>query len=656
MFNGARNLHDARLKLDEVYIYLYYIRKKMKFLPYFLIFGFIVIFNQCKKPEEYKNSTDPISEINVPEGFDWKMSHPVNFHITGTENQVIKISSADGSTIYHKSKIAEGESVRDFRLTLPDFINEVLINGTLVTITGSDITFTLPLKKDITVANYNLVFDGVNDYVDMGDPVSGDLDFGTGDFTCEAWVSTTDVTQDVSFRRIFSKGNEWSCFVRPTGRVDVYYNSTSLTVPTLGHINGGTFHHVAVVRAGSNISIFIDGVPDVDETKAAFGNNLNSSEDFRIGQMKVGATENGHWHGKIDEVRVWNCARTLSEISDNYDKTVSPTAANLQGYWRFDEGTGSTAYDNTLFGNHGTISGCTWNQEPNGFDSDSDGVDDEDDDYPLDATRAFNNYYPVAGTGTLAFEDLWPFCGDYDFNDLILDYRFKTVSNASDDVVEVIGTFTVRANGAALYNGFGFVLPDADSDIPDNIEVTGYSLTHGIITLDGMNHLEAGQTKPVVIVFDDAYDLMPGISNTVLGGAYHDPVSIDITMTVTNGFYFREDDFGLDSWNPFLFIELTRGREVHLMDYPPTDLVNPDLFGTGSDASDPGTSTYYHTSTGLPWAMDFPISYEYTVEYQPPSMGYLHFIEWVESGGTTYTDWYSNAGAGYRDNTYIYTP
>jgi LruC domain-containing protein len=321
-----------------------------------------------------------------------------------------------------------------------------------------------------------------------------------------------------------------------------------------------------------------------------------------------------------------------------------------------DEGTGSVAYDNSPFGNDGTISGCSWNAESTGFDSDGDGVLDEDDDYPTDATRAFDNYYPVAGEGTLAFEDLWPWWGDYDFNDLILDYRFKIVTNTSNEVVEVIGTFTVNANGAKMHNGFGFELPDADAGIAANVVVTGYSLTQGIITIDGTSHFESGQTNPVVIVFDDTWDLMEGIYNTVPGGAYTPPVPIDVTMTVTGGGPFEDTDFAFDTWNPFLFIDLTRGREVHLIDYSPTDLMDVDYFGQGDDASDPGTSTYYHTATGFPWGMDFPTTYEYTCEYREPSIAYLHFIEWIQSGGTLYTDWYSNTGAGYRNDTYIYAP
>ncbi len=60
-----------------------------------------------------------------------------------------------------------------------------------------------------------------------------------------------------------------------------------------------------------------------------------------------------------------------------------------------------------------------------GTDADGDGVPNDEDDYPNDGDRAFDNYYPANGPGTLAYEDLWPGKGDYDFNDLVLDYRFK---------------------------------------------------------------------------------------------------------------------------------------------------------------------------------------------------------------------------------------
>ncbi|MEI7983781.1 MAG: LruC domain-containing protein, partial [Bacteroidota bacterium] len=142
--------------------------------------------------------------------------------------------------------------------------------------------------------------------------------------------------------------------------------------------------------------------------------------------------------------------------------------------------------------------GC-YEKAPAPVDSDGDGVPDIDDDYPSDPFRAFDNYYPASGFGTLAFEDLWPGKGDYDFNDLVCDYRFKTVTNASNKVVEIFSTFVIKAFGATLHNGFGFQLNDAIN--PAHLAVTGYSLTSGYITLSG-NGTEAGQTRPTVIVFD----------------------------------------------------------------------------------------------------------------------------------------------------------
>ena len=53
-------------------------------------------------------------------------------------------------------------------------------------------------------------------------------------------------------------------------------------------------------------------------------------------------------------------------------------------------------------------------------DCDNDGVSDVYDDYPCDASKAYNRYFPSENEyGTLAFEDLWPHTGDYDMNDLV---------------------------------------------------------------------------------------------------------------------------------------------------------------------------------------------------------------------------------------------
>ncbi|MBZ0243027.1 MAG: LruC domain-containing protein, partial [Bacteroidales bacterium] len=85
------------------------------------------------------------------------------------------------------------------------------------------------------------------------------------------------------------------------------------------------------------------------------------------------------------------------------------------------------------------------------------------------------NFYPALGPGTLAFEDLWPYKGDYDFNDLVLDYQFEIVTTTTNHVEKVIATMTIKAFGASFENGFGFQLSDAID--ANGLSVSGYSLT-----------------------------------------------------------------------------------------------------------------------------------------------------------------------------------
>jgi len=140
-------------------------------------------------------------------------------------------------------------------------------------------------------------------------------------------------------------------------------------------------------------------------------------------------------------------------------------------------------------------------------DADSDGVADADDAYPNDATRAYNNLYPSPSFGTLMFEDLWPATGDYDFNDLVVDYRYNLVTNAANKVVEMKGTFVTRAVGASFRNGFAFQLNNLS---PDKITAVTGAKYHGAPWIsNASNGTENEQTFANVIVFDDAQKVLP---------------------------------------------------------------------------------------------------------------------------------------------------
>ncbi|MBE0647812.1 MAG: LruC domain-containing protein [Bacteroidales bacterium] len=287
-------------------------------------------------------------------------------------------------------------------------------------------------------------------------------------------------------------------------------------------------------------------------------------------------------------------------------------------------------------------------------DTDGDGVNDEEDAYPNDATRAYNVYYPSSSTfNTLVFEDNWPAKADYDFNDLVVDYQYKQVTNASNALVDLYGKFVIRAIGASFENGFGFEMEVSPALISN---VTGTSITEGYITLLA-NNSEASQTKGTIIVTDNAFTQLPhpgggtGV-NTTPGAPYVTPDTMDIAISFTQPVTIAQA--GTPPYNPFLIVDKTRGREVHLPDNPPTSLADLQYFGTFDDDSDPATGKYYKTATNLPWALNIATEFDYPKEEAVIIDAYLYFGTWAESAGATHTNWYLDV-AGNRDSDYIYS-
>lgn len=265
-------------------------------------------------------------------------------------------------------------------------------------------------------------------------------------------------------------------------------------------------------------------------------------------------------------------------------------------------------------------------------DTDGDGVIDFYDEYPNDADKAYNSYTPsIYGWGSYAFEDLWPYQGDYDFNDMVINYRIVNIANSNDEMVETRFLLKVKNVGGSFHNGFGIEL-DMDESLIESF--TGGLYTEGIINNNGKG-LESNQAKPVIIPFDDAWNQVnSGEMEFII--SYVNPIGID----------------QLGELNPFIFINGDRGREVHLANKPPTSLVNSALFGTADDDSDPANGRYYKNKTNLPWGIDIIHDFIFLQEKQAIINGYNRFAEWAESGGVDYPDWYKDQD-GYRNNQYL---
>ena len=286
-------------------------------------------------------------------------------------------------------------------------------------------------------------------------------------------------------------------------------------------------------------------------------------------------------------------------------------------------------------------------------DQDNDGVSDLFDDYPTDPTKAFDNYYPAEGQfGTLAFEDLWPGKGDYDFNDIVVDYHYHLVTDLNSHVVEMNCEYVLRAMGAGYHNSFGIELPISSSLVTS---VTGGDFSRGFISR-ASNGTETGQTNAVIIAFEDGYDVLgyPGSGigiNTTLSAPYVTPDTLRQTILFNSSVLLS--DLGTAPFNPFIIVNQDRDYEVHLAGHAPTDKADPALFGTSFDDSDPSQGRYYKTASGLPFAINIPVSFDYPQEKQAVNQAHAKFNDWAESSGVSYPDWYLS-NAGYRDNSKLY--
>lgn len=142
-------------------------------------------------------------------------------------------------------------------------------------------------------------FDGTGDYISTPDDASFDL---SGDFTLEFWVLTTD---DTVFQELFGSS------LGTTDYLDLYYDrggggqyifdmeGTSVFSGAWNLVNS-TWHHVAIVKNGSNVTFYFDGVA------SATSPHTNSSSQVLDGSVWIGKTNDalGQWLGKIDEARL----------------------------------------------------------------------------------------------------------------------------------------------------------------------------------------------------------------------------------------------------------------------------------------------------------------------------------------------------------------
>ena len=195
-----------------------------------------------------------------------------------------------------------------------------------------------------------LDFDGVNDYVNLNviaAPMANLSNF-TIEFMMRAdlnnqsntsYPSTSlfainlpTVTPTGSNRLLIMLGDPYSI---QNGKLWIG-NNISNPFQSSMVIGDNICHHIAYSQNGGVGSVYIDGV-----AVGTFNDNiiLSSTDLYSLGQEWDGNSTSQYYNGEMDELRVWNIARTQAEILADINITLTGNESGLVAYYSFDQGT-----------------------------------------------------------------------------------------------------------------------------------------------------------------------------------------------------------------------------------------------------------------------------------------------------------------------------
>ncbi|MBI3837024.1 MAG: pre-peptidase C-terminal domain-containing protein, partial [Planctomycetia bacterium] len=186
--------------------------------------------------------------------------------------------------------------------------------------------------------------------------------FGSGDYTLELWLyNTRDLSQPNSpaISGYFysrpgtpSAGNSQpgdhlgigGIESSPRDKLFFYNGQTLVSGRTTLALN--TWHHLALVRAGDDVKVYLDGDVANPEIQTTAAKNFNASQIF-LGTRSDGF---GPFQGRLDEVAVFDAVLAPAQIAAHYSAAKAAAPArdvilkdNPLAYWRLDETDGQVA-------------------------------------------------------------------------------------------------------------------------------------------------------------------------------------------------------------------------------------------------------------------------------------------------------------------------
>ena len=238
----------------------------------------------------------------------------------------------------------------------------------------------------------------------------------------------------------------------------------------------------------------------------------------------------------------------------------------------------------------------------------------------------------IEKTGVYAFEDEWPKAGDYDMNDVLVQYTYQKVFNIFNEILSESFTFKTLYNKSTVFtNGLGFILSNEGN--AQSIEYFIRKENEKDFTV--ASGADKFTRESNAIILTDNVKTNPNAEYKVTF-KYGDKNSNKKQETSIDAFIYRPSKEG-------------NRLEVHCPMKKPTSKVDTSLFGQYEDCSKPNEGIYYVSNQENIYPFAFYLSNANANdiaelknfdknEKKSISEIYPKFIDWAKYG--TNADWY----------------
>jgi len=231
--------------------------------------------------------------------------------------------------------------------------NSATFNG----ITSFEGQYMVCLNTPSNTPGTALSFNGTNNYINCGTASGLNI---TGSLTVEAWINATSWKPNVWEGTIVGKENSdnkgYILRCGNNGKLSFIFGSGTWHEVVSGSVLPlNQWTHVAGVYNGSTMFIYVNGVQVGQQSvSATIG---VSSNPLYIGSSP--GFSGRFFAGNIDEVSVWNVARSASQIGCDMYNPLATVEAGLVSYWQFNDGSGTNVVD-VAGSSNGTTNGTAY--------------------------------------------------------------------------------------------------------------------------------------------------------------------------------------------------------------------------------------------------------------------------------------------------------